>query len=76
MSTGVHDRRAGWRGWWAAWVVVLVLGMAPRTTWAAEGPTAVLELEEVLASVRRTHPTLEGAQRVVDEVDDQIHLAR
>lgn len=56
-------------------VVTLLVGL-----WAslarAEAPAAPLELPEVLESVRRTHPGLEGAQQVVAQRDAQEFAAR
>ncbi|MEM9457884.1 MAG: TolC family protein [Myxococcota bacterium] len=66
-------RRHAGGPWWAALVVLLLLAGPGR---AGASPAPVLELDEVLDAVRRTHPKLEGAQRVVDQREALAFAAR
>lgn len=54
--------------------VVAVLGLWPSRAQAS--PSSPLLLDEVLDSVRRTHPELEGAQQVVAQRDAEEFAAR
>ena len=67
-------RRLVGRGVWTA-LAALLLTMLPAAA-RASAPAPVLELPEVIDSVQRTHPKLEGAQRVVDQREAQEFAAR
>lgn len=75
VRRGSHARPSRWSG-----VVGAAVGLLVALGWSgaapAQSPAAPLELEEVLDSVRGTHPGLEEAQQVVEERDGKAFAAR